>query len=169
MYRMENTNVTRTRKREQVRLPVASGMTFLSGILIGSLVMYLLDPRQGVRRRAFARDRARSISYRTATRIGKAYRHLSNRLFGTFAEISDTLRPEGAVSDRKLAARVRTTIGRSIRRPHKVDIAVHDGMVTLRGDLKPHEAGQLVVAIESVPGVIGVDNQIITAQQIMPQ
>lgn len=148
-------------KRTTARSSRSPGLILLSGVLIGSAMMYLLDPRQGVRRRALARDKARSMASRMASRAGKSLRHLTNQIAGVVANITGTLRPEGGVSDRKLADRVRATIGRSIPHSHKVDIAVHSGVVTMRGDLKPHEAGQLVLAIERVPGVASVDNQII--------
>jgi hypothetical protein len=107
------------------------------------------------------------MASRTISRAGKAVRHVSNQLVGVVANVTQNLKPEGVVSDRKLADRVRATIGRSVQYPHKVDIVVHSGVVTMRGDLKPHEAGQLVMAIERVPGVASVDNQIIDTS--MPQ
>lgn len=158
---MNDKNLRTIIKRASARSPRSSGLVLLSGVLIGSALMYLLDPRQGVRRRSLARDKARSMASRTISRAGKAVRHVSNQLVGVVANMTQNLKPEGTVSDRKLADRVRATIGRSLQHPHKVDIAVNSGVVTMRGDLKPHEAGQLVLAIERVPGVANVDNQII--------
>jgi gas vesicle protein len=131
------------------------------GAIIGSTLMYLLDPRQGNRRRALTRDRANRIMNRGASEAGKTLRHLRNKLEGAFSNITKALRPEGAVSDRKLEERIRTTVGRTLLNPKLVDFVVHEGRVSVRGNLKPHEAGQVIQAIERVPGVAGVDNQIV--------
>jgi gas vesicle protein len=136
------------------------------GAIIGSAVMYLLDPRQGNRRRALARDRANRFMNRGATEASKTFRHLRNKVEGAFSNITRVLRPEGAVSDRKLEDRIRTTVGRTLLNPKLVDFAVHDGRVSVRGNLKPHEAGQVIQAIERVPGVSGVDNQIVEVQGV---
>lgn len=138
----------------------------IAGIAIGSALMYLLDPRQGNRRRALARDKVRSLASQSGTTAGKTYRHLRNKIEGAIANLGNTLRPEGVISDRKLSDRIRSTIGRTIPRPLQVDLAVHDGRVTLRGDLKPHEAGQLVQAIERVPGVVSVKNEIVDSSSL---
>jgi len=152
-----------TSTRPQLRL---GGLGLIAGVLIGSSLMYLLDPRQGTRRRAVARDKALSFASQSRVRAGKTYRHLRNKLEGIVANLSDTLRPGGVVSDRKLCDRIRSTIGRTIPHPHQVDFAVNGGNVTVRGNLKPHEAGQVVQAVERVPGVLRVDNQIVDATAV---
>jgi hypothetical protein len=138
----------------------------VAGLLIGSTLMYLLDPRQGNRRRALARDKVRSLASQSTINAGKTYRHLRNRIEGAIANLTHVLRPEGAISDRRLCDRIRSTIGRIIPHPHQVDLAVHEGRVTIRGDLKPHEAGQVIQAIERVAGVTGIDNQIVDASTL---
>lgn len=144
----------------------AGGLGLVAGLVIGSSLMYLLDPRQGNRRRALMRDRARSAASQSTVRAGKVYRHLRNKLEGAVANLTNTLRPEGAVSDRKLYDRIRSTVGRTTPYPQQVDFAVHGGHVTVRGNLKPHEAGQVILAVEQVPGVIRVDNQIVDASAV---
>lgn len=123
--------------------------------------MYLLDPRHGTRRRTVAWDKTRHVVNRSSLLTGKLYRHSRNRIAGAVATITHALRPEGVVSDRKLVDRIRSTIGRTISQPHAVDFSAHEGRVTVRGYLRPHEAGQVVVAIERIPGVRSVDNQIV--------
>jgi osmotically-inducible protein OsmY len=128
--------------------------------------MYLLDPRQGNRRRSVARDKVRSFASRSSANAGKTYRHVRNKLKGVLANVTHNLRPEGSISDRKLCDRIRSAVGRTIPHPHQVDFAVHDGRVTLRGDLKPHEAGQVIQAIEKVAGVASIDNQIVDTSAV---
>jgi len=135
----------------------------LAGIVLGTGVMYLFDPRQGNRRRAVARDRVSHILNRSSGLAGKTLRHLRNKLEGALASATGSVRPEGAISDKKLEERIRSTVGRTIPRPGTVDFAVHEGRVTVRGYLKPHESGAVVQAVERVPGVRSVDNQIVDA------
>jgi hypothetical protein len=138
-----------------------AGIGLLLGLVLGSAAMYLLDPRHGNRRRIVAQDKLRSLASRSTVRAGKTYRHLRNKLEGTLSQLAGTLLPDATVSDRKLTDRIRSTVGRTIPHPHNVDFAVHDGRVTVRGNLKPHEAGQVIQAVERVSGVVAVDNQII--------
>jgi osmotically-inducible protein OsmY len=133
----------------------------IAGIAIGTSLMYLFDPRQGNRRRAVARDQVSHIIRRTSVVAGKTFRHLRNKLEGALAGATESLRPEGEVSDRRLAERIRSTVGRTIAHPSSVDFAVHEGRVTVRGYLKPHESGAIVQAVEKVPGVRSVENQIV--------
>jgi hypothetical protein len=135
----------------------------LIGLAIGSAAMYLLDPRQGNRRRAVAQDKLRSLAWRSSGRADKTYRHLRNKLRGGISQLAGAFLPDAAASDRKLADRIRSTIGRTIPHPHAVDFAVHNGRVTVRGNLRPHEAGQVIQSVERVAGVVAVDNQIIDA------
>jgi osmotically-inducible protein OsmY len=136
-------------------------LLFFAGVAIGTGMAYLLDRQQGNRRRAVARDKAWSAVRHSGTLAGKTLRHLRNRLQGVASGIAHTITEPGVVSDRKLSDRIRSTIGRTIPSPHSVDIAVHDGRVTLRGVLKPHETGCLLEAIEKIPGVRSVDNQVL--------
>ena len=140
---------------------VALGL--IAGGLVGAGVMYLFDIRQGNRRRAVARDKAVKVLSRSSLAAGKTFRHLRNRLEGVVAGLTRTVIPEGGVSDRKLIDRIRSVVGRSIPHPGAVDFVAHEGRVTVRGYMKPHEAGQMIQAIERIPGVRSVDNQIIDA------
>jgi len=133
----------------------------LSGIVLGATAAYFLEPRQAARRRAVVRDKASSAVKRSFIQSGKMMRHLRNKLGGAVHSVGALVSAAGSVSDRRLESRLRSIIGRTIERRHQIDLAVRDGKVSLRGDLKPHEAGLVVQAIERVPGVLTVDNQII--------
>lgn len=144
------------------------GFLFIAGLVVGSGLMYLLDPRQGNRRRAVARDKTVSFLNRSSHLGGKYLRHFRNQLQGVMAVVGENFRPAGVVSDRKLSDHVRSVIGRTISHPHAVDFAVHDGRVTVRGALRPHEAGAVVQAIEQIRGVRCVDNQILDSGSAAP-
>jgi osmotically-inducible protein OsmY len=148
--------------------PARLGLILLTGIAIGSGLMYLFDQRMGNRRRAVARDKALSLARQSGVVAGKTFRHIRNRLQGALAAATQGVAESGVVSDRKLSDRIRSTIGRVIQTPHAVDLAVHEGRVTLRGVLKPHEAGLIVGAIEKIPGVRSVDNQVVDLSHEAP-
>ena len=133
----------------------------VTGLVVGAGFMYLFDIRQGNRRRAVARDKTVKFFSRSSSAAGKTYRHLRNRLEGVVANLTRTVTPEGAISDRKLVDRIKSVVGRTVPHPGSVDFVAHEGRVTVRGYLKPHEAGQIIQAIERVPGVKCVDNQIV--------
>jgi osmotically-inducible protein OsmY len=133
----------------------------LSGVVLGATAAYFLDPRQSARRRAVARDRAVSAVKRSLIQSGKLLRHFRNKFGGAIYSLANQVSSAGSVSDRRLESRLRSILGRTIEHPHQVDLVVHEGHVSLRGSLKPHEAGLVVQAIERIPGVRVVDNQII--------
>ena len=57
-----------------------------SGLALGALTMFLLDPDKGRRRRALARDKIYSTGVRTRKRIDAKSRDLVNRAKGLRAE-----------------------------------------------------------------------------------
>lgn len=139
------------------------GLALCGGVLLGGGLMYLLDPRTGSRRRAIARDQFKSFVRRNTKSSLRTLRHLTNKMTGMLVEVTNSLRSEGSSSDKKILDRVRSTLGRTIEHPHAVDIAVHEGRVILRGQLRPHEVGQVVSAVKRTPGVTSIDNQILDA------
>lgn len=160
--------MTPEERKYQSKFPFQSprtGLIFVSGILVGSAIMYFLDPRTGTRRRVVARDRARSAIRSYLFSGGKLFRHWRNKLEGVVATATSFTRPEGAHSDRKIEARVRSALGRTIPHPHAVGVAVDCGKVTLRGSLPPHQAGLAVLAVERVKGVTEIENLIIPPLQ----
>jgi len=57
-----------------------------SGLVLGALTMFLLDPDKGRRRRALARDKIYSAGVKTRKRIDAKSRDLTNRAKGLRAE-----------------------------------------------------------------------------------
>lgn len=56
--------------------------------VLGAAAMYIMDPVQGNRRRALARDKVRSASIQTRKTIDATSRDLSNRAHGLRTEVS---------------------------------------------------------------------------------
>ena len=57
-----------------------------SGLALGALTMFLLDPDKGRRRRALAKDKIYSAGVRTRKRVDAKSRDLANRAKGLRAE-----------------------------------------------------------------------------------
>jgi hypothetical protein len=64
-----------------------------AGIGVGALIMYMLDPDQGRRRRALARDQMNSFVTKAERQIGAKARHYSNRARGIVTEATNAMRP----------------------------------------------------------------------------
>jgi len=67
---------------------------FITGLLIGAGLAYLLDPDRGARRRALARDKATDAGRKLAEELDASTRTLRNRVRGTAAELRARIRPE---------------------------------------------------------------------------
>ncbi|MBA3438628.1 MAG: hypothetical protein H0T92_02000 [Pyrinomonadaceae bacterium] len=65
---------------------LAKGLLLLGGIGLGAMLMYMLDPDKGRRRRALVRDQITSASHRASKALRRTSRDLSNRAQGVVAE-----------------------------------------------------------------------------------
>jgi osmotically-inducible protein OsmY len=135
---------------------------FVSGLIVGAGLMYVLDPARGKRRRALLRDQMvhaahelEDVGERTA---GKS-QDLRNRARGAVAETRTRLRRED-VDDSVLEARVRAEIGRVVSNPGAIQVAAEEGHVTLSGPVLEHEVEELLSSASSVRGVGEVENRL---------
>lgn len=124
----------------------------------GAFATFFLDPEQGRRRRAIARDRL-SSGLRRAADSSQALAHgLRNRTGGLVAGARRRLSPV-PVSDDVLAERVRARMGHIVSHS-SIDVQAVQGEVTLRGPVLDTEIEGLLRAVRAVPGVHGVVNQL---------
>jgi len=63
----------------------------LAGMAVGALAMYMLDPVQGNRRRAMARDKAYSAKVHAGKWVDTTSRDIANRAKGVCAKTSGML------------------------------------------------------------------------------
>ena len=134
-------------------------VNLLAGLGLGAGLMYLFDPQQGRRRRALLEDKITRAMNETGDVLCKAGRDLRQRAQGTAAEARSLFTSED-VTDRRLAARVRSKIGRYISHPRAIEVAVNDGRVTLSGPILAHEVDGLLGAVRSVRGVTDIENRL---------
>lgn len=127
-------------------------LTALSGMAVGAAAMFLLDPQQGRRRQALARDQARHFS-RTATGFTEAgLRDLGHRARGLAAQAAGLMRRD-MVDDVVLVQRVRSALGRVASHPHAIWVTAAAGCVTVGGPVLASERSALLQCVGSVHGV----------------
>jgi uncharacterized membrane protein/gas vesicle protein len=133
----------------------------LTGASLGASAVYLFDPVLGKRRRALLRDQARGSTNDIKNFFDVAVRDLKHRIIGIAGDIRYQTRGQ-QVDDSKLRARVESKMGRFVSHPRAVDISVQSGLVVLRGHILEHEILPLLSALESIPGVREVQNELTT-------
>jgi osmotically-inducible protein OsmY len=125
----------------------------VAGIGVGAGVMYLLDPSRGKRRRALARDEVAHVG-RSAWRTGKGrLRDAFNRAIGVATVALARIQGEGMPDDDVLAERVRSRLGHIAGHPEGIDVAAHNGTVTLTGWAFAEEVEHVDKSVSSMRGV----------------
>jgi hypothetical protein len=130
----------------------------LLGAGAGAALAFLIDPNNGRRRRALARDQMVRMSRKTRDAADATFRDLANRTKG----IASTVRrsePE-VVDDAILLERVRAKLGRVSSHPRAIDVDARNGEVTLSGPILAREASKVIATIESVRGVRRVTDRL---------
>jgi len=131
---------------------------FIAGSLLGAAAMYLLDPRQGARRRAQLKDKAIHWSHTGTTAVWRTLRRSKHRLIGLYARSRQD--HDIAVDDDKLTSRVRSEFGRKLRHARSIESKVIGGVVTLSGPVLKDEVESLIECVRQVPGVKNVVNEL---------
>jgi hypothetical protein len=133
--------------------------SFLAGFAVGAAVMYVFDPGSGRRRRALAKDQFTHLAHTTSEGLDATARDWSNRASGAAAQARKRFRSDRPDDD-VLMERVRAALGRVVSHPRAIDVEARNGTVCVCGPILTHEVSALLRAVESVPGVMHVDNQL---------
>jgi BON domain len=136
-----------------------NNFSLLTGFAIGAAFMYAFDPGGGRRRRALAKDQFTRLAHKTRDGLDAAARDSSNRVAGSVAKVRRRFRSDEPEDD-VLVERVRAELGRIVSHPKAIDVEARQGTIRLCGSILTHEVNSLVRAVESVPGVRNVDNQL---------
>ena len=131
----------------------------LAGAVTGAAAMYLLDPTAGRARRAHLRDKLIRAGHRVETEIEVAEQDVGNRARGLLSELRARWR-ERDVDDDVLVERVRARLGRCVSHPAAIEVAAHDGEVTLRGPVLAGETPFLLASLRMVRGVRRLQDQL---------
>jgi uncharacterized membrane protein len=136
----------------------------LLGVGLGAGLMYLFDPERGRRRRALLRDRLTSTGHHAAHQVNVTARDIGHRAAGLIAETRHEFMTEHP-SDRVVAERVRSRIGRAVSHPHAIQVDVSGGRVTLSGPILAREVDDLLACVSTVRGVAGVESRLDVHEQ----
>jgi uncharacterized membrane protein len=131
----------------------------LFGAAIGGAAMYLFDPDHGRRRRARIRDDVTRAQTDVRDFVDAGTRDLKNRGTVLMGRTRSLMRRHKA-SDSVLVERVRSKMGRYVGHPGAIEVSALDGEVTLSGSILAHEHGELIDAVQDVPGVKRVHNEL---------
>jgi hypothetical protein len=127
---------------------------------VGAGVMYLLDPKSGRRRRALVADKSRHGANVAGTRLSATANDLGNRTRGLTNEAISRFRGDEALTDDKLAERVRAELGHHTQSASEIEVTAKDGCVVLSGPVLVTEAEKVVKAVSKVRGVSSVENRL---------
>jgi osmotically-inducible protein OsmY len=127
--------------------------------------VYLFDPDRGRSRRAKLADQAESAARKAGEKMEAQARYQKGVIQGVAHDLTEPLRSRPDFDDATLTQKVRSeALGRWQGRKADVDISVDAGIVTLRGETTPQLAAELVSLVESVPGVVSVQDQMTVPQ-----
>jgi uncharacterized membrane protein len=125
----------------------------------GAAAMYWLDPDNGRRRRALARDRISSAAASVSDLTGAGSRDLKHRAQGMSARVRSRLSRDDA-SNEILEARVRAALGRAVSNSGAIEVLASGGRITLVGPVLQREYEQLLGAVQAVRGVVEVEDHL---------
>jgi uncharacterized membrane protein len=142
----------------QTRSKEISWLTWMGGIAVGALAMYIADPVQGRRRRALLQDKLTHVTHSTCRLMDRTLHDAHNRWSGLQASAMRLLSPRQAkpIDDHVLEARVRSRLGRTMSHMHDVEVHAHQGAVTLSGNLDSEEQEKVLRLVAGIPGVESV-------------
>jgi uncharacterized membrane protein len=139
--------------------PENNRFKLISTIGLGALLMYVLDPQQGRRRRARLRDKMIRYGHKSSAAIDATARDLKNRTVGLTA-VGRRLLSKRERSDHDLAQQVRASLRTVVSHPNSVKIQAEDGKLTLSGPILEAEVNPLVDHVSSIAGVVSVENRL---------
>ena len=133
--------------------------SIISTLGLGALLMYVLDPQTGRRRRAQARDKLIRYGRKTAEAIDITARDLKNRTLGLAAEARNLVSKKPQ-SDHALTQHVRASLAPLVSHPSSIEVTVENGKATLSGPVLAAEVDPLLSHVSSIRGITAVENRL---------
>lgn len=132
---------------------------FVSGVGVGTGMMYYLDRHQGRRRRVMTRDRAVHFVREAADLVDKGARDIRHRTEGRIADLTSPFREHDTSND-AVVQRVRSKLGRAVSHPHAIEVSADNGTVTLSGPVFTDEVKGLLSSVRKLPGVRKIEDRL---------
>lgn len=139
---------------ERERFDIAG---FLTGVVVGAGLMFVLDPVKGRRRRAYFQSKRRRALRETSEGLQAVSQDIGNRLQGAAAEMRTGAE---SVPDEVLVQRVRAEMGRVVSHPRSIQVWAHNGTVEVSGQILEGEVKELLSRIHGVREVKSVENRL---------
>lgn len=137
-----------------IRDTISHTSASLSGAILGAAAMYMLDPQQGNRRRALARDKAMRGGRLLLREARKRAKDMANRAYGQGAELVSGMRDRRSdIDDQRLVERVRAQLGHVCGHPGSLDVTARDGVVTVSGPVMRGEARKIENRLRETRGI----------------
>jgi osmotically-inducible protein OsmY len=139
---------------------VSRATAFLAGAGAGAAGQYLLDSREGKRRRHVLRDKALSKARRGAAEGERRARYFAGQAAGVAAEATPTGRDASELNDAALAAKAESELFRPADAPKgSVNVNVEDGVLYLRGAADSEDQlADLLSRAQAIEGIKRVEN-----------
>lgn len=137
-------------KRYSMRNPQLG--TWLGGLAIGAMAMYLADPAQGKRRRGLVQEKMRIATEKTGNALEHAMHSTGNQLSQAQVRAKSMLRRK-EFDDESLKDRLRNAIAMLASVPEEIRIKAEQGKVTLTGAVAAKEKNRLLRKLRRMPGV----------------
>jgi uncharacterized membrane protein/osmotically-inducible protein OsmY len=128
--------------------------TWLGGIAVGAIAMYLSDPAQGKRRRLLMQEKIRTATERSGTTLSKAMRGTGSHLSATQSRAKNLLQKQ-PFSDESIAAHASQIATKLSGLRDAIEVKAEHGSITLSGGaaLAVKEKNRLIQKIQRIPGV----------------
>jgi osmotically-inducible protein OsmY len=138
--------------------------------VVGALAAWLLDPRNGARRRHVARDRALAFVRGTVRKARRMRRAATSETYGLVQKATHLREEPKEYDDATLKAKVETEL---FRQEHEVkgsvDVNAQDGVIQLRGELPSQTLIEVLVErTRRINGVREVENLLHTPKSPAP-
>ena len=159
---LTSVSTSRKRGRSPAVDPLAMTVSAVSGMALGVLLAYFLDPKAGRRRRHTARDRAMSRLRRGERRAAVRARRAESHALGIARRTVNAARRghREPLDDITLARKVESELYRRTHVPKgHVSINAEDGCVFLRGVVDSQEdIERIATTARQIAGVRAVEN-----------
>jgi hypothetical protein len=132
-----------------------------AGAAAGTVVMFVFDPNQGKRRRAYMRDRTAAFTRQSSRRLARTSRRTWARIYGWEQRaLHLPHRPEPPADDQMVTDRILSQAFRGLDVPTgRINVNVEEGIAVLHGALeRQDQIRDIESAVKKVAGVRKVES-----------
>jgi len=138
---------------------MSTRQNLLTGVALGSGLMFLLDPQAGRRRRALTRDKASRWSRMTGRTLRGGWVRAEGISRGMAATVR-RLREGERTDDEAVGQRLRQCIARHSTHPRAIAVSVSNGVARFDGPVLAAEVEEVLRCASAVNGVRAVENHL---------